>query len=97
MLDRMEPGWRDRISPAELDMRNCSRCVIGQVLGLDEFRYHAELSHWFGVHPLTGLDRCDAFLKAEREHGFAAADVESDPAWDALRDAWIGYVKGEWS
>jgi hypothetical protein len=33
MLDRVKPGWRDRIDPATLDLRSNELCVLGQLYG----------------------------------------------------------------
>jgi hypothetical protein len=33
VLDRVGPGWRDRIDPATLDLTSNRRCVLGQLYG----------------------------------------------------------------
>jgi hypothetical protein len=33
LLDKERPGWRDQISPAELDISCSWRCVLGQLYG----------------------------------------------------------------
>lgn len=49
LLDRDLPGWYDRIDLDDLDLGSCSRCIIGQVYGIEphllaygEFRDHVE-------------------------------------------------------
>lgn len=92
LLDEKEPGWRDRIVPAELTMSDCAKCVIGQVLGIQEGthdveRYYATLAEWLG------LDDDGAAIGTHEDLGFYTATGN----WGTLRDAWIGYIKGEWS
>lgn len=85
LLDEKEPGWRDRISPADLQMGDCARCVVGQVRGLSEnqeagLAYDRQLRAW-------------SIWETEEHYGFLPFRYD----WDILRDAWIGYIKGEWS
>lgn len=49
LLDQKEPGWRDRIAPAELQMEDCDLCVLGQVFseyerGLERLGYEATIN-----------------------------------------------------
>lgn len=98
LLDEREPGWRDRIAPMDLAMDACHTCVIGHVWGL------TNVEEWQLV-----LDRYDRALETlgipsdRRDHrrssrsaayGFIPTDGES---WVGLRDAWIGFIKEEWS
>ncbi len=33
IVDRVKPGWRDRINPSTLDLTSNRRCVLGQLYG----------------------------------------------------------------
>lgn len=100
LLDENAPGWRDRIVLPELQMSECWTCVVGQALEMKDrygrayVRYYKILAGWFGrsldVHN-SHDEAWDPVHAEERAHGFNADD------YDLLRDAWIGYIKGEWS
>lgn len=104
LLDSEEQGWRDRISPVELDMEDCARCVVGQVMGLeqraslDAFRSYDRI-----VRGLCGLKTHEyaEFEEAQIQHGFCIPDLsenaDEEAEWNVLRDAWIGFIKEEWS
>lgn len=85
LLDEQEPGWRDRICPGDLEMENCARCIVGQACGLDEM-----LAPELFSERLEGWGIQDPEAKGTHAHAFNGAE-------EGLGDAWIGYIKGEWS
>lgn len=98
LLDASEPGWRDRISPAELTMIDCARCVIGQVFNTAEgTNEDADLNYLkvvlrLGVRTGNGVD-CD---NHDTAYGFSLPDFwDEDWGWEALRQVWLAAIKGE--
>lgn len=75
-LDENHPGWEDKIDLTTLDLKYCSRCILGQLYGLDEdpFRY------W---------DILRENQIEEDELGFSVhGDRDDDGLWPALTEAW---------
>lgn len=85
LLDAKEPGWRDRISPAELDIHSCSACVVGQVFGLNE-EDQGTADAW-----IEKIGELGCYNDAG-EYGFCGSGPKD---YDSLRDEWIRFLKGE--
>lgn len=96
-LDENEPGWRDRIAPADLDMVSCHLCVFGQVFATTKDGSRRN-GYETGLLRATRLPRGDEVGHAWAvRHGFTLsnADIERDPdGFDRLRDAWVAVIKG---
>lgn len=65
-LDEVNPGWFHNIDTDDLDIRNCSKCIIGQLYGgfhnLDHVSwavYRKAESYGFDVH--SGYNDVDMF------------------------------------
>lgn len=79
LLDVRVPGWRGAVDPSVLDLADCHRCVVGQVLGVPESREWT--SDWEDALARLGLDPDQT-----SEYGFDTADYES---YDELTAAWV--------
>lgn len=93
LLDEKEPGWRDRIAPGALKMDDCRVCIVGQVLGLEG----VSPTHYLKAHReyQRVLDEWGLYdFRSEAAHGFIPTGSNG---WNDLREAWLGYIKGEWS
>lgn len=96
LLDAKRPGWRDQISPADLDLASCSKCVIGQAFGVAETTIRNEqFRHWHEAL-ITLNDGSWGTSEFTFEHGFDI-DPETMPqeAYGDLRAEWISYLKGD--
>ena len=54
MLDATMPGWVNKINEADLDMSECSNCVLGQVFG--EYRDGVVALGLFDVTYMYGFE-----------------------------------------
>lgn len=82
LLDEREPGWRDRIAPADLELINCEQCVLGQVFG----HYDHGLETLRVMGPEYGFST-----------GMNVGPEGLLLAYEKLTSEWLGYIKGEWS
>lgn len=64
LLDRVEPGWAERVESERLDLRDVQTCVLGQVYG--SFSEGSEVV--FGAV----FDDQDSEWAIVQNHGFAA-------------------------
>lgn len=96
-MDAKRPGWYQRIDVGALTLRNCTRCVIGQIFGDGEeigsfVRYNAgcdALGLSFGLvsQPEHGDVQCGFML----EHNHLPPAIRA-AAWRRLQDAWIAEI-----
>lgn len=95
LLDEHDPLWWLSIDPAALEMADCSRCIIGQLFGVDD-NLTGSSTYFEATKVLFGHDVV-SWATAEQEvaHGFdLACPYESvEGAWDLLRDLWVDAVK----
>jgi hypothetical protein len=98
LLDREKPGWAEQINEAELVMKSCNDCVLGQVYG-DYFVGRRTLGL---VNPTSS----DWGHKKTAAHGFYANEVLELAAttfeeaeaiakadYDALATAWRAEIR----
>src|SRR5688572_5604861 len=45
-LDKLEPGWANKIDLITLDLDTCTNCVLAQISGM---HYVKAMRHYFGV------------------------------------------------
>lgn len=80
-LDRMTPGWDQRIDLEMLDMNSCTRCVLGQLYGdyehgLTKIGLRAPYAAWMEAES----------TKAAVNYGFFTRRGIS--RWDRLTELW---------
>lgn len=81
-LDDHAPDWRQRIDLRRLAMDRCTRCVLGQLSGVQEEMWERVLDE-FGINGYQAA-----------ELGFDLyEDVDYTQTWDALTDAWAEYIE----
>ena len=81
MLDRVTPGWHERIDLAELNLGDCHDCILGQLYG------------WY----ITGRDTLGLDLDGSARYGFslgidAAMAERPDEAYLRLTERWVREV-----
>jgi hypothetical protein len=92
LLDRVWPGWADKIATDRLAMHTCHECILGQLYG--DYQ-----EGWFRV--LEPLPASRLFSAAA--HGFTLYGTEQDTGIDpwaaivdrfvALADAWRAEIR----
>lgn len=80
-LDRVSPGWVDRVDPDDLVMWDSCRCVLGQLFG-NYVNGEVVLADYYGV------DESEAELIAV-QFGFFSPNDRYDP----LHDAWVSRIR----
>lgn len=79
MLDQYMPGWHERINANDLEIRNCAKCVLGQLF--QNFQSH-ESGDFLGFVAQTlnpHIDKEDLYFdSADGGFHFATFDVESE-------------------
>lgn len=94
LLDDKRPGWWQKIDVAELEMDDCSQCVLGQLFqratnSVSVLEYGRAYGDGLGA-----LGIVDG-----REFGFDLSEVDfNNPRayperWDALRELWVEVIK----
>jgi hypothetical protein len=87
-LDERRPGWRRRIDLDRLALRECTRCVLGQLSG-------GENEDWLSIMSAFGIDE---WANEEYALGFAIdtfhlPSSEKDREYAALTEEWREYIR----
>lgn len=75
-LDENHLGWDETIDLTRLDLKSCSKCVVGQLLDSNDIGYW---EYWNFLRD-NEID--------DRALGFHAHNEIDDRAWDRLTEAW---------
>lgn len=86
-LDEREPYWFKRIE-SELQMINCTKCILGQVFG---DYYDAVESFWCGDF-LTEDDWAYYHGFSLQMHEWSPIAGDRSSQWDSLRDMWDAQI-----
>lgn len=85
-LNRIHPGWKQKINLEDLDMSNCKECVMGQVFG-DYYlcdKYLQQLDKNFKISR-DGDDGDDEFDEWAATRGFM---LGVNGTWEELVEIW---------
>lgn len=85
-LDKVVPGWFNRINVQQLDMNSCTSCVLGQACGY----YWNVINVIDPKHGLTGPEK--SVSPWSIEHGFAIGDHRPLKEYKVLREAWVTVI-----
>lgn len=77
LLDRKAPGWWKSIDLGELNLRLCTKCILGQLYG-----YYSTGLTVLEIPPSNTPDEDIAF-------GFCLHNGHSALAWAALTELWV--------
>jgi hypothetical protein len=81
-LDRIHPGWADKINLEKFEISSGQQCVIGQLYGDYDNDNLQKVFRTRGLGPLEKEDRLDELAT---EHGF----YEPDCQYDRLQEDWV--------
>lgn len=81
LLDKKKPGWRNKVNINELQMHDCSACILGQVFG----NYGLGLKYLCGGWTFDVIKYSNGFSSTP----FTGNKVQRKNDWDELRDEWI--------
>lgn len=70
-LDRVHPGWRNKINPKRLDIASSRDCVLGQLYG-DYFRGAVLTDSWMDPEQL-GFGTCVSYTLLNHAWQYALA------------------------
>jgi len=102
LLDEARPGWENEIDIPHLDMRLCSRCIIGQLFDIADYVEDHEVVEFAGENEyrdglaVLGLGDMD---EKGRIHDSQAADFGFDifyggrSEWSRLTSAWVSEIE----
>ena len=91
LMDEKVPGWERKIDTASLDMGQCPRCVIGQVLGINEtLPYLYQMSEFAEKCQSLGLEFGGYDDNGIEDHGFDVSD--DDDEYAVLGTAWLAEI-----
>lgn len=82
LLDRVRPGWRQKIDPLRLDMDRGCDCILGQIEG----HYYDALSNW---------PELNNRVESAAEYGFSVVPPTKD-RFKALTRTWLYALRDEY-
>ena len=94
LLDRKEPGWRDRIAPGDLEMASCERCVMGQAFGT--FMTGTDLLGIYGRGSEYGFDFSQGVALKIVLNGMSSWGTVTDfkeQEYAILEELWVDVIK----
>lgn len=92
VLDHFYPDWEFRTDPKSLDLRDCSRCVLGQMFTgkasgfFEPYKWGTTEIFAARWHDAYGYD-----FRQEVDCGFSRKTYKPEE-WNALRDAWVALI-----
>lgn len=89
LLDKINPGWPEKVNLDRLAMRDCTRCIIGQVYG----RYYSTLFDLRSDGDIVGYDSDYGFTLKDSQLTSDSGSERRERLWKKLADLWRAEVR----